>query len=169
MCHAHCRNLPSDRAVSSSFSMQSRYDWRVAHHGHSTLCPGQSAGCMCLHLDFDPARGGDVTASSRARPPPSFDQSRTAAPATAGLGHVPSHVTTPGPMPGPWSHQGLTSHVSPSPSDPLTQIEYTQNIDANTYPKTVTPTSRSPVYGMVEWQEDFATSAPRNVSLVMIL
>ena len=67
--HAHCRNLPSDRAVSSSFSMQSRYDWRVAHHGHSTLCPGESAGCMCLHLDSDPARGGDVTASSRARPP----------------------------------------------------------------------------------------------------
>ena len=67
--HAHCRELPSDRAVSSSFSMQSRYDRRVAHHGHSTLCPGESAGCMCLHLDFDPARGGDVTAPSRARPP----------------------------------------------------------------------------------------------------
>ena len=78
-----------------------------------------------------------MTASSRARPPPSFDQSRTAAPATAGLGHVPSHVTIPGPMPGPASHPGLTSHVSPSPSDPvtLTQIEYTQNIDTNTYPK----------------------------------
>jgi hypothetical protein len=91
--------------------------------------------CVYTWTSIRPGRRRD-----RADPrttPRSFDQSRTAAPATAGLGHVPSHVTIPGPTPGPGSHPGLTSHVSPFPSDhvTLTQIEYTQNIDTNTYPK----------------------------------
>ena len=81
-------------------------------------------------------RSGPGRRRDRAVPrttPRSFDQSRTA----ARLGHVAGHVTIPGPMPGPGSHPGLTSHVSPFPSETvtLTQIEYTQNIDTNTYPK----------------------------------
>ena len=82
-----------------------------------------------------PGRGRDRVVPRTT--PPSFDQSRTAAPATAGLGHVAGRVTVPDPMLGLGSHPGLTSHVSPFPSETvtLTQTKYTQNIDTNTYPK----------------------------------
>ena len=74
-------------------------------------------------------------------------------------------------MPGPGSHPGLTSHVSPSPSDPvtLTQIEYTQNIDTNTYPKNGYSDFQITCIRNGGVARVFATSAPRNVSLVMIL
>ena len=77
-----------------------------------------------------------MTAPSCARPPKALT----------------SHVPPPGhrrprsrtqsryhsrPMPGPGSPPILTSHVSLFPSDhvTLTQTEYTQTIDTNTYPK----------------------------------
>ena len=72
-------------------------------------------------------RSGPGRRRDRAVPrttPRSFDQSRTAAPATAGLGHVAGHVTIPGNA-GPLVPPGLTSHVSPFLSQTVTQIENT--------------------------------------------
>jgi len=81
------RTLKGNRPQTARYA-NPRHDRRVAHHCHSTLCPGESAGCMCLHLDFDPALE-ETWPRRPAHVPPRLWPVTYRRPATAGLGHVP--------------------------------------------------------------------------------